>query len=152
MSRVGVVMARAVGVVTTCGAAAESHVVRAPPRITIAAAGDIACDPDSSSYAGGAGSGLSCRQLATSNLLLGRRFAAVLGLGDLQYEKGEHADFIESYGRSWGRVKAITHPVAGNHEYNTPVRRGTTATSPSPPGIRRGGTTASNSAHGISWR
>jgi Calcineurin-like phosphoesterase len=90
----------------------------------VAAAGDIACDPASSSFNDGVGAGLSCRQLATSDLLVGRGYAAVLTLGDLQYEDGAYAKFLASYDRSWGRVKAITRPAPGNHEYETPDARG----------------------------
>jgi hypothetical protein len=43
----------------------------------------------------------------------------VLALGDLQYEDASYARFRTSYDRSWGRVKAITRPVPGNHEYAT---------------------------------
>jgi hypothetical protein len=41
----------------------------------------------------------------------------VLPLGDLQYETGRSADFAASYDATWGRMKAITRPVVGNHEY-----------------------------------
>ena len=106
-------------VTAVAGLVAAAGEGRVPARVTIAAAGDIACDPESSSYRGGVGSGLECRQFATSNLLVTGRYNAVLALGDNQYEQGEYQKFVESYGRSWGRVKRITHPVAGNHEYNT---------------------------------
>ena len=85
----------------------------------IAAAGDIACDPESSAFAEGRGSGSTCRQLATSDLLVGEGYSAVLALGDIQYEDASHEKFLASYDRSWGRVKAITRPVPGNHEYRT---------------------------------
>jgi hypothetical protein len=83
----------------------------------IAAAGDIACAPDDPAYGGGAGSGANCQQLATSNLLVGTGLAAVLPLGDNQYECGGPTAYAQSYAGSWGRVKGITHPVPGNHEY-----------------------------------
>jgi hypothetical protein len=86
---------------------------------TIAAAGDIACDPGDSSFDGGQGSGTSCRQLATSDLVVDAGYAAVLVLGDIQYEDGALSKFGVSYDRSWGRVKSITRPVPGNHEYRT---------------------------------
>ncbi|HEY4620209.1 MAG TPA: Calx-beta domain-containing protein [Gaiellaceae bacterium] len=89
------------------------------PATVIAAAGDIACSPSDASYNGGQGSGLSCRQLATSDLLVSGGYAAVLTLGDNQYENGEYPNFTVSYDASWGRVKSITHPSPGNHEYNT---------------------------------
>lgn len=85
----------------------------------IAAAGDIACDPGSSSFNNGKGSGLNCRQLATSDLLVGAGYAAVLLLGDIQYEDGALSKFNASYDPSWGRVKAITKPAPGNHEYQS---------------------------------
>ena len=44
---------------------------------------------------------------------------AVLTLGDNQYENGELANFQQAYDASWGRVKAITRPTPGNHEYQT---------------------------------
>lgn len=91
-----------------------------PPAGTkIAAAGDIACDPASGSFNGGLGVGLECRQRATSDLLVGAGYEAVLGLGDLQYEDGAFSKFGASYDPSWGRVKAVTHPAPGNHEYLT---------------------------------
>ena len=85
----------------------------------IAAAGDIACDPGSSSFNNGQGSGLDCRQLATSDLLVGAGYAAVLALGDIQYEDGAYSKFLASYDPSWGRVKSITKPAPGNHEYQS---------------------------------
>ena len=79
---------------------------------TIAAAGDVACD---SSTAGAT----TCHQAATADLLAAGNFAAVLGLGDLQYPSGALADFNAYYDPTWGRVKAKTYPTPGNHEYQT---------------------------------
>jgi hypothetical protein len=81
----------------------------------IAAAGDIACEPshlkkDDTS---------TCQMKATSDLLVDRGLAAVLTLGDNQYEYGAYPGYQESYDRTWGRVKSITKPVPGNHEYYT---------------------------------
>jgi hypothetical protein len=45
--------------------------------------------------------------------------AAVLPLGDIQYYCGGYQAFLQSYDLSWGRVKSISHPVVGNHEYIT---------------------------------
>ncbi|MGF1601825.1 MAG: metallophosphoesterase family protein [Thermosynechococcaceae cyanobacterium] len=81
----------------------------------IAAAGDIACVPDKPARQEGAE--LTCQMKATSDLLLNQGLAAVLPLGDLQYEHGESEGFEKSYDPTWGRVKAISHPVVGNHEY-----------------------------------
>jgi chitodextrinase len=42
---------------------------------------------------------------------------AVLPLGDNQYYCGGLAAFQTAYDPTWGRLKAITRPVVGNHEY-----------------------------------
>jgi hypothetical protein len=85
----------------------------------IAAAGDIACDPAAQNFKGGQGSGSSCRQKATSDLLVAAKPAAVLLLGDNQYWCGSLQAFQGSYDASWGRLKSITRPAVGNHEYVT---------------------------------
>ncbi len=89
------------------------------PDPVIVAAGDIACDPASTSFMAGQGTDSKCRQLSTSNLILNLNPAAVLDLGDTQYYCGSLTAFMQSYDLSWGRVKPITHPVVGNHEYLT---------------------------------
>jgi acid phosphatase type 7 len=82
----------------------------------IAAAGDIACDPNDPYYIAGFGDATHCRQRYTSNLLVNAGLAVVLPLGDLQYDSATLADFQSVYHPTWGRVKAITRPVLGNHE------------------------------------
>ena len=102
------------------GACLSLGVAAAPARAqdpVIAAAGDIACDPTGASFNGGDGEPTRCRQKYTSDLLVGRDLAAVLVLGDAQYEEGTLEQFMGSYDLSWGRVKPITRPVIGNHEY-----------------------------------
>jgi len=42
----------------------------------------------------------------------------VLTLGDLAYNDGTTAQFMNCYDPSWGRHKARTKPAPGNHEYN----------------------------------
>ncbi len=90
----------------------------------VIAAGDIACDPSDPSYNGGLGTGKVCQQKATADVvqtLMGQSPipSAVLSLGDQQYECGSLADFNAVYDPTWGRFKAITHPVPGNHEYKS---------------------------------
>jgi chitodextrinase len=97
------ILALALVVVTAAPAAAADPVV--------AAAGDIAC--------GATSSGGACKQMATSDLLVQRNPAAVLPLGDVQYENGALSDFQSFYAPSWGRVLSLTHPAVGNHEYGT---------------------------------
>ena len=83
----------------------------------IAAAGDIVCDPRPhlgskiESILGG------CESAATYNLIVGKNVAAVLVLGDAQYEDGALEAFQAAYSKTWGKLKGITHPVPGNHEY-----------------------------------
>ena len=106
-------------VIALLGAAAPTGATPKMRYPVIAAAGDIACDPFDGSYDGGRGTSSACRQLATSNLLLRGSYTAVLTLGDNQYEDGAYAKYLFSYARSWGRVKRITRPAPGNHEYET---------------------------------
>lgn len=84
---------------------------------TIAAAGDIACDPASRYFNYGLGRGDYCRQRDTSRLLAGAD--RVLPLGDLQYEHGTLRRIRASYDRSWGNYFSITRPAIGNHEFGT---------------------------------
>jgi dipeptidyl aminopeptidase/acylaminoacyl peptidase len=90
----------------------------------IAAAGDIACDPNSANFQGGLGTPRWCHQMHTSDLLLKMDLAAVLMLGDAQYEDGRPDAFAASFEPSWGRLKGLIRPVVGNHEYRTPGAAG----------------------------
>src|SRR5437868_5963348 len=83
----------------------------------IAAAGDIACGPAETGV-------FPCQQAATSDLLAAIHPTAVLALGDNQYNSGTLADYSNFYAPTWGRLKAITRPVVGNHEYGTPGASG----------------------------
>jgi acid phosphatase type 7 len=82
----------------------------------IAAAGDIACDPADPGYNGGAGTATRCRQRATSDLLVGAGLAAVVPLGDIQYDSPTASRINAVYAPTWGRVKSISRPVLGNHD------------------------------------
>jgi hypothetical protein len=78
----------------------------------IAAAGDISCE---SSH----GDRANCKQRATSNLFRGRRLAAILTLGDNQYQDGRYEDFRRYFHPTWGRFRGRTRPSPGNHDYET---------------------------------
>ena len=78
----------------------------------IAAAGDIACAPEPTRNAPDDRATSS----ATSDLLVGAGLAAVLPLGDIQYDSASLAELRAVYDPTWGRVKSITRPVLGNHE------------------------------------
>ncbi|HEY6151568.1 MAG TPA: metallophosphoesterase [Gaiellaceae bacterium] len=88
-----------------------------PAGPVIAAAGDIACDPNTNAFNEGRGSAHACHQRATSDLVVNAGLTAVLALGDLQYYCGALAAFMYSYDPTWGRVKSLTYPAPGNHEY-----------------------------------
>jgi acid phosphatase type 7 len=82
----------------------------------IATAGDIACSPTDPGYNNGAGTADRCHQRATSDLLVGAPLAAVLPLGDIQYDSASLSNILAVYDPTWGRVKSISRPIIGNHE------------------------------------
>jgi hypothetical protein len=59
-------------------------------------------------------------QVDTSDRVLAINPTVALTLGDNQYPEGALADYRAFYDPTWGRFKAITRPVPGNHEYRTP--------------------------------
>ncbi|HEV8686281.1 MAG TPA: DNRLRE domain-containing protein [Gaiellaceae bacterium] len=84
----------------------------------VVAAGDIACDPGSSSFNRGLGTSSACREKYTADLVERIGAIAVLNLGDAQYERGTLSRFAASYDRSWGAFKAKTWAVAGGiHDF-----------------------------------
>ena len=80
---------------------------------TLAAAGDIVCDPTTSPTA------TTCQYAATAALVASAHVDRVLALGDLQYTNGALASFQSAYDPVWGVFKGSTLPVPGNHEYVT---------------------------------
>jgi len=90
-------------------------------KIVVVAVGDIACDPGSPAFNQGKGTATLCHMMATSDLAISLKPAAVLILGDSQYEVGAAFAYQKSWAHSWGRkeLKDITHPSPGNHEYVT---------------------------------
>jgi acid phosphatase type 7 len=96
----------------------KTTVLAAPVDPVVAAAGDIACGADTSPDA-------DCVEMKTSDLLVQMNPTVVLPLGDTQYEKGQYEYFLTGrgpgtatgYDPTWGRLKSITRPAVGNHEY-----------------------------------
>ncbi|WP_148575428.1 metallophosphoesterase family protein [Nocardioides caldifontis] len=84
-----------------------------PEVVRVVAVGDIACAPGSTVTE------TRCRHEETSDLARRLQPHRVLALGDLQYPIGSLTAFQKSYGPTWGRLRSITHPVLGNHEYQT---------------------------------
>lgn len=108
------------------GAVASRQQGRDAPRLLVqvggrsdpqaAAAGNVACEPSDPNFNGGLGTTAACRQQATGDLLAGLGLDAVFMLGDGQYFCGGYDAYQSVYDRAWGRVKAITHPLIGNHD------------------------------------
>jgi Calcineurin-like phosphoesterase len=93
--------------------------------VTVAAVGDIACDPDGAPDDDGDGSGPDeCRYRPVGELVTAARPAAFLALGDVQYDRGGLEAFRAGYDRAFGALLPVTHPVPGNHEYQTPGAAG----------------------------
>jgi acid phosphatase type 7 len=90
---------------------------RRPTVVKVAAAGDIACNPRSEFFHEGHGTSVRCRARDTSDLILDGNYDAVFMLGDAQYQRARQKNFSRSYRHSWGRFKAITWAVPGNHDY-----------------------------------
>ncbi len=92
----------------------------APPNgAIVSAVGDMVCG------AGTPTTPTTCHQQQVSDLLVADPdVEAFLALGDLQYNTGALPDFQTYYEPSYGRVKDITHPVVGNHKYQTAGAQG----------------------------
>lgn len=88
------------------------------PTVTIAAAGNIACNPASPAFNGGAGTDTECGMRRTGDLLAGMTdLDAILALGDNQYPCAAHSDFLAAFDPAWGRVKSLIRPIQGNHDW-----------------------------------
>jgi hypothetical protein len=99
--------------------------VRSVDAVTVVAAGDISCPPDTGGFSEDEmGQERPCQQLLTANLASSLNPDAVLVLGDNQYPNGSLDRYQRGYDATWGRFKAITYPVPGNHEYGTPDAAG----------------------------
>ena len=89
----------------------------------IAAAGDIACDPLSSSYHGGLGTAHACHAPLTAGLIAGDAVSGVLPLGDNQYYCGSLRAFQTLVRLSWGQVPRMTHPTSATTSTSRTGRR-----------------------------
>jgi Ca2+-binding RTX toxin-like protein len=89
----------------------------APGDPVIVAAGDIACPNTIAAYNGGEGTATQCRQKHTSEMILGADHVFVLGDG--QYPTGSLSQYRAVYDPTWGRMKSVTHPTVGDHDYQS---------------------------------
>jgi len=106
------------------GTVAVAHAATTTRPITVAAAGDIACDATALGSKAEDASGESCHMGATAQLIAAAHPDLVLPLGDEQYQSATLDAFRASYAKTWGRFLAITRPAPGNHEYVTPHASG----------------------------
>jgi hypothetical protein len=83
------------------------------PRYVLGAAGDIACDDEPN----GPEAPGTCQYDDTADLIVGTGLTRVLALGDLQYDVGAYAAFLDHFDPTWGRAFGRLRPVPGNHEY-----------------------------------
>ena len=100
-----------VAVTNSAGATgADTLVVHVVAPAVLVGAGDIAeCTKNGDSL--------------TANLLDGIPGTVFAG-GDNAYPDGTSSDYTNCYNPTWGRHKARTRPVPGNHDYNTPGASG----------------------------
>jgi len=109
-------------VLTGCGGAPARHPatarLAATPSVTLVAVGDIACPP------GSPVTRKTCRQKATYRAAAALDPTRVMVLGDTQYKTGRYHDFTHAYANTWGKLRRLTWPVVGNHEYETRGARG----------------------------
>lgn len=101
----GAVIAAALLFANVCSAAAAPS--------TVAALGDISCQP------GKAPTASTCRQGSVAKQIARTRPDSVWLLGDLQYPHGVLADFQQSFQPALGRFRRVWRPTPGNHEYFT---------------------------------
>ena len=94
-------------------ASVQPAAAAAPADPVLAVGGDIGCKP------GTATTSSACQQQATSDLVAGLGADAVLPLGDQQYEVASSSEYQQVYDPTWGRVKGVSRPIPGNHEYLT---------------------------------
>jgi hypothetical protein len=94
---------------TTTTAPPTTTTTTSPPPTSgdpvVAAAGDVACPG-------------VCGQAETAKLITAMNPAAVLGLGDYQYDTGTLANFNSYYNPYWGQFKSKTYATnGGSHDF-----------------------------------
>jgi hypothetical protein len=99
---------------------------------TLAAVGDIACEPDDTENAttptalkcGSPTLGGMSAEFATAKQATDMHPDAVALLGDEQYQVGKLTDFEQSFDQAWGGLKMLERPAPGNHEYYPYAKKG----------------------------
>lgn len=85
--------------------------------VLVVAVGDLVCGSQTPE-------GIPCLHARTAALVRQLQPAALLLLGDLQYEMGSLDDFGAYFEPTFGELKPVIRPVPGNHEYYTPRAAG----------------------------
>ena len=99
---------------------------------TLAAVGDIACEPDdpdndatpTSLKCGSPTLGGMSAEFATAKQATDMHPDLVALLGDEQYQVGKLTDFEQSFEQAWGGLKMLERPAPGNHEYYPYAKKG----------------------------
>ena len=115
----------------------------------VAAAGDIACDPASGAFNGGAGTASACHEVGVSNAILAGGYDAVLALGDTAVQQ-RHGQPVRRLVRPELGPLPGHHPSRGRQSrVRQPGRRAVLRrTSALRPGTRPRATTPTTWAHG----
>jgi len=95
------------------GGCSVTHTEAVTPDPVVAAVGDMVCAP------GTVVTATTCQHQAVSDSILAAEPSVFLPLGDNQYQQGSLAQYQSAYQPSFGRLRAVTSPVPGNHEYQT---------------------------------
>lgn len=109
--RAAAVIVTILGIVAATGAGSAAAEAPAGQPVTLIAAGDVAI-----CYGRPASESMAAKTAA----LIERIPGIVIVAGDLAYPDGSETDFTSCYHPTWGRFKARTLPVPGNHEYFSP--------------------------------
>jgi hypothetical protein len=78
------------------------------------AVGDLVCAP------GSRVDETHCRDADAAELAREYHPDHLLTLGDEQYGDDGLADYRDGYAKTWGKLRAVTRPVPGNHQYEVP--------------------------------
>ena len=87
------------------GSSAAGTAAPAAGAVTLMGAGDIAGDEEEAG--------------ATARLIRDADPDAVFTTGDNAYPDGSRSDYTKRYDPTWGAFKGRTHPIPGDHEYET---------------------------------
>ncbi len=101
----------AAAILAACALASPAGAASGPDPV-LAAAGDIACAPNTPETP------TACHQAETAAIVGAIDPSAVAALGDNQYESGFLPYYQRVFDATWGQFRSKTFPVPGNHEYN----------------------------------